>query len=96
VCKNVVVYDGCPAEVTIEMQVALQVIKDQNTKTARTKFEVGGMGRSQMAPLVRCSSNVGAIPSLASPFFLPRIALGSQPTLDNYNEKKRKEQIRQS
>jgi hypothetical protein len=91
VCKNVIVCDGCPAEVTAEMEVALQVIKDQNTKRARTKFEVGGMGRSQMAPPVSCSSNAGASPSISSPFFLPRTTPGSQPTLDSYNEKRRKE-----
>jgi hypothetical protein len=82
VCKNVTICDGCPVKVTIEMQTSFQVIKGQITKRARTKFEVGGMGRSQMAPPV----------SFSSPFFLPRIALGSQPTLNSYNEKKRKEE----
>jgi hypothetical protein len=49
------------------------------------------MGRSQMAPPVSCSSNVGASPGISFPFFLPRTSPASQLTLDNYNEKKRKE-----
>jgi hypothetical protein len=72
VCKNATICDGCLVEVRAEMQVSLQVIKDQNTKRARTKFEVRGIGRSQMAPPVSWSSNVGVSPSISSPFFLPQ------------------------
>jgi hypothetical protein len=89
--QNVTVCDGCPEEVKIEMKAALHVIKDQNTKRVRTKFEVGGMGRSQMAPPVSYSSNARASPSISSSFFLPCTASRSQPTLDSYNEKRRKE-----
>lgn len=31
-CKDVVVFVGCPLEVTIQMQVALEAIKEQNVK----------------------------------------------------------------
>jgi hypothetical protein len=91
VCKNAIVFYGCLAEVTVEMEVSLQVIKDRNTKRARTKFEVGGMGRSQMTPPISFSSNARPSPSISSPFSLPCTDPRSQPNLDGYNKNKRKE-----
>jgi hypothetical protein len=90
VCKDVIVCDGFPAEFTTQMQFALETSKNSNAKRARMKFEIAGMGRSPMAPLGSCSSSAPS-PSITSPFFLPCTTPGSQPTLESFNKKKRKE-----
>lgn len=95
--KDVGVCDKCPNEVTAEMVVALDAIKEQNEKRARMKLETSGIARSQMAPLERTpstgnsSSTIAANRNITSSFFLPRTTPGSQPTLESFNEKKRKE-----
>ena len=50
-CKDVVVCDKCPDEVTTEMVVALDAIREQTEKRARHKFEASMIGRSSMGPL---------------------------------------------
>lgn len=71
-CKDVIVCDGFPAEVTAHMQVALDNIKESNAEKARMRLEVAGMGRSAMAPPSSCSSNTAASSSITSRLsFLP-------------------------
>jgi hypothetical protein len=91
VCKDVVACDGCPEEVTMEMHISLEGIKEQNAKRYRLRFETAGRGRSPMGPPSSCSSIFAPSPSITSPLSLPRTNLGSRPTLDNFNERKRKE-----
>jgi hypothetical protein len=67
-CKDVPVCDKCPIEVTTQMQVALDNIKESNARRARMKLEVAGMGRSPMPPPSSCSSSVVASPSITSSF----------------------------
>ena len=95
--KDVVVCDKCPDEITVEMIAALDAVKEQNEKRARLKLETSRIGISQMAPpklspsIGNSSSTAAANRSITSSFFLPRTTPGSQPTLESFNEKKRKE-----
>ena len=57
VCKDVVVCDRCPPEITTQMIASLHAIKEQNAKSARMKCEVSETGRSQMAPPDPSKSN---------------------------------------
>ena len=49
-CKDVVVYDKCPDEVTAEMASALDAIREQSEKRARYKFETSMIGRDSIGP----------------------------------------------
>ena len=95
--KNVVVCDRWPSEVTIEMATALDAINEHNKKRARLKLETSKIARLEMAPpelspsVGNSSSTAAANRSITSSFFLPRTTPGSQPTLESFNEKKRKE-----
>jgi len=96
-CKDVVVCDKCPDEVTAEMASALDAIREQSEKRARYKFETSMIGRDSIGPPpnhstgVSSSSTIAPKRSIASSFFLPRTTPGSQPSLESFNEKKRKE-----
>ena len=97
VCKDVVVCDKCPDEVTTEMVAALDAIREQTEKRARYKFETSMIGRFSMGlpdatPSTRGSTfAIAAKRSVTSSFFLPRTTPRSQPSLESFNEKKRKE-----
>ena len=97
VCKDVVVCDKCPDEVTAEMVAALDAIREQTEKRARHKFEASMIGRSSMGPPDATPSTGGSTSAIAakrsvtSSFFLPRTTPRSQPSLESFNEKKRKE-----
>ena len=97
VCKDVVVCDKCLDEVTAEMVAALDAIKEQIEKRARYKYETSMIGRSSMVPLDATPSTRGSTSAIAAKrsvtysFFLPRTTLGSQPSLESFKEKKRKE-----
>lgn len=56
-------------------------------------LELIGMGRSHMVPTtpISSSSNVVGNTSFTSPVFLSPTTLGSQPTLESFNENMRKE-----
>eukprot|EP00253_Pinus_taeda_P034061 PITA_34061 len=90
---------SCPDEITIEMVVVLESIKEASSKRARRKDEMVGVGRSssqseaqfQTPCTGNFSSTVMANKSITSSFFNPHTTPGSQPTLDNFNDKKRKE-----
>jgi len=92
-CQN------CLDEVTTEMAAALEAIKEETSKRARRKDEIVGIGRSssqsetqiESPGIGNSSSSVVANRSITSSFFTPRTTPGSQPTLDSFNEKKRKE-----
>ena len=47
-CKDVVVCDKCPDEVTVEMVGASDAIREQTEKRARYKFETSMTGRSSI------------------------------------------------
>ena len=49
-CKDVVLCDKCPDEVTAEMASALDAIREQSEKRARYKFETSMIGRDSMGP----------------------------------------------
>jgi len=90
---------SCPDEVTTKMVVALESIKEASSKRARRKDEIVGIGKSSSQSetqfpspgIGNSSSSVVANKSITSSFFRPCTTPGSQPTLDSFNEKKRKE-----
>ena len=49
-CKDVVVCDKCPDEVTVEMASTLDAIREQSEKRERYKFETSMIGRDSMGP----------------------------------------------
>eukprot|EP00253_Pinus_taeda_P002401 PITA_02401 len=91
--------EHCPDEVTIEMVAALEAIKQESSKRARRKVELIGIGISssqselqvQSASIGNSSSSVVANKSITSSFFDPHTTPGSQPTLESFSVKKRKE-----
>ena len=91
------VCDKCHDEVTVEMASALDAIREQSEKRARYKFETSMIGRDSMGPPpnhstgVSSSSTIAPKRRIASSFFLPRTTPGSRPSLESFNEKKRKE-----
>ena len=94
-CKDVVVCNKRPNEVTIKMASALHAIREQSEKRARYKFETTMICRESMGPLNPSTggstSTVAAKRSIASLFFHPRTTPGSQPSLESFNEERRKE-----
>lgn len=90
---------SCPDEVTTEMVAALEAIKEASSKRKRMKDEIVGIGRSSpqsetqfQSPSIGNSSST-AMPnkSITSSFFNPHTTPRSQPTLNSFNDKKRKE-----
>jgi hypothetical protein len=79
------------AEVTAEMEAALHVIKDQNTKRTRTNLKLEGWVDLIWHLQLVAHQMLEQVQVISSPFFLPRTAPRSQPALDSDNEKKRKE-----
>lgn len=92
-CQN------CPDEVNTEIATTLEAIKEESSKRAKRKDEIVGIGRSsshsetqiQSLGIGKSSSSVLANRSITSSFFKPHANPGSQPILDSFNEKKRKE-----
>ena len=92
-CQN------CCDEVTTEMVAALEAIKEESFKRAKRKVEIVGIGRSssqsetqfQSLGIGNSSSTAMANRSITSSFLSPRTTPGSQPILDSFNDKKRKE-----
>ena len=78
VCKDVVVCDKCPDEVTAKMAYALDSIREQSEKRERYKFETSMIGRDSMGPppnpstRVSSTSTIAPKRSIAFSFFLPR------------------------
>ena len=91
------VCDKCHDEVTVEMASALDAIREQTEMRERYKFETSMIGRSSMGPPDATLSTGGSTSAIAakrsvtSSFFLPRTTPRSQPSLESFNEKKRKE-----
>ena len=83
VCKDVVVCDKCPDEVTAEMVATLDAIIEQTENRERYMFETSMIGRSSMGPPDATPSTRGSTSAIAakrsvtSSFFLPHTTLGS-------------------